>query len=519
MTQTMPSITKDFSIKAVAPIPYTLYYGTFIHTPTLNNLDISFNTLVGVSSDGVIDYIYKEYNPLDHEGESPIEFFQLRSSSSSKEIKFIDLSQDYTKFFFPGFIDTHIHASQFPNIGIGLDTPLLDWLNKYTFPLENRFCNDTADNGGNDALKKLEFAKQVYTRVIQRTLMNGTTCASYFTTIDPETTNYFAELLLVLGQRGFVGKVCMDCNDPYPKYQESLDDCVNSMTKIVDHLEEVNPVHESLVKPIITPRFAPVCSREMLTYLGNLSKEKKLPIQTHISENKLEIELVAKLFPDCESYSQVYNKYNLLNQSTILAHCIHLSPQECQLIADKKCSVSHCPTSNTFISSGEAPVRKYLYDYNINVSLGTDVSGGFDSSILHIIKHAILVSHHLSMKPGVESEATDCKLSLTEGLYMSTMGGAKAVGLQDQIGSFEKGKKFDCQLIDLTSSRVVSTDVFPWQVPSNIDTADAKYDKMIDLLGKWVFSGDDRNCVGVWCNGRQVVDKREAGDVKMNGMK
>ena len=86
MTQTMPSITKDFSIKAVAPIPYTLYYGTFIHTPTLNNLDISFNTLVGVSSDGVIDYIYKEYNPLDHEGESPIEFFQLRSSSSSKEI-------------------------------------------------------------------------------------------------------------------------------------------------------------------------------------------------------------------------------------------------------------------------------------------------------------------------------------------------------------------------------------------------------------------------------------------------
>lgn len=510
MTQIMPSNTRDISIKAIAPIPYTLYYGTFIHTPALDKLEINFNTIVGVNSDGVIDYVYKDFNPLDHEGQSPIQFFQLLESDID-DIKFIDVSQDYTKFFFPGFIDTHIHASQFPNIGIGLDTPLLDWLNKYTFPLESQFCGD--DDHSQE--KKLEIAKQVYTRVIQRTLMNGTTCASYFTTIDPETTNYFAELLLKLGQRGFVGKVCMDCNEPYTVYEESLEKCVDSMNKIIDHLDDINPGLESLVKPIITPRFAPVCSRGMLTYLGELSESKHLPIQTHISENKLEVELVAKLFPDCANYSQVYNKHNLLNQSTILAHCIHLSPEECQLIAEKKCSVSHCPTSNTFISSGEAPIRKYLYDYKINVSLGTDVSGGFDSSILHIIKHAILVSHHLSMKPEQHTtSSTDCKLSMTEGLYMSTMGGARAVGLQDQIGSFTKGKKFDCQLIGLTSNGA-STDVFPWQIPSSSESTDIKYDKMVDLVGKWVFSGDDRNCVEVWCNGRQVVNKMKVVNEKM----
>ncbi|KAI5956072.1 hypothetical protein KGF57_003558 [Candida theae] len=549
MSLTMPSHTNESTtttttttaspkvhIKATAPIPYTLYYGTFIHTPSLDRLEIHFNCMVGVNSNGVIDYMHKNYNPSDHDGQSPLEYFQCQHNQSvssnansngdadASDVNFVDVSQDCTKFFFPGFIDTHIHASQFPNIGIGLDTPLLDWLNKYTFPLESQFCggNENAKSSINDKeiQARLEFVKQVYSRVIQRTLSNGTTCASYFTTIDPETTNYFADLLLGFGQRGFVGKVCMDCNESYPQYEESLDTCVDSMNKIIEHLDDINPKLETLVKPIVTPRFAPVCSREMLAYLGKLSESRSLPIQTHISENKSEIEWVAQLFPDCDSYSQVYNKYNLLTESTILAHCIHLSPQECQLIAEKKCSVSHCPTSNTFISSGEAPIRKYLYDYNINVSLGTDVSGGFDSSILQIVKHAILVSHHLSMKEATtkdkENEEAvadfDCKLSMAEGLYMSTMGGARAVGLQDQIGSFVKGKKFDCQLIDLTSPGA-STDVFSWQVPSvNENTGDdddgVKYDKMVDLVGKWVFSGDDRNCVGVWCNGRQVVDKR-----------
>ncbi|KAI3405118.2 hypothetical protein KGF56_002074 [Candida oxycetoniae] len=497
------------SYKAIAPIPYTLYYGTFIHTPELAKLEININTLVGVDSSGRIDFIYRNFVATD---QTPIDFFleqqqEGKSASASNfvvnDIRLIDYSNQLCKFFFPGFIDTHIHASQFPNIGIGSDTPLLEWLNTYTFPLESRFCL------ANGSESKVEFAKDIYSKVIQRTLSNGTTCASYFTTIDPETTNLLADLLLQLGQRGFVGKVCMDHNNPYPDYEESLEDCKKSMSLILSHIDSVAPKGEELINPIITPRFAPTCSNEMLAYLGKLSATNGLPIQTHISENKQELELVAKLFPNVENYAEVYNQHHLLTERTILAHAIHLSQKECDLVSRKKSSISHCPTSNTFISSGEAPIYKYLYKDKINVSLGTDISGGFDSSILQIVKHAILVSHHLSMKK--DEEDVECKLSVTDGLYMATMGGARAVGLKNMVGSFEIGKTFDAQLIDLDIGERAGggsqVDVFEWQIPKIDDSLEVKVKKVKDLLGKWIFSGDDRNCVSVWCNGRLVIDK------------
>ncbi|KAK6458408.1 guanine deaminase [Scheffersomyces xylosifermentans] len=489
----MPSNASLIEPKAMSSVSYTLYYGTFIHTPSLGDLEICFNTLVGVTAAGDIDFIHKNYRPEEHDYQTAVQFFI--NNRKNRHFDYVDYSQDPTKFFMPGFIDTHIHASQFPNIGIGLDCPLLDWLNDYTFPLENKFTDS------ND--EKLKFAKNVYSKVIQKTLTNGTTCASYFTTIDPHTTNLFAELLLEIGQRGFVGKVCMDHNDTYHDYEESFEDCVDSMNKIIERMAQLNPAEETLVKPIITPRFAPVCSRKMLKWLGKLSVTQDLPIQTHISENKKEIELVHDMFPDCEDYATVYDKHNLLNSQTILAHAIHLTKKERKMIREKKCSISHCPTSNTFISSGEAPIKQYLYNDKINVSLGTDVSGGFDSSILGIIKHCILVSHHLAMKTGRQGD----KLTIIDAIYMATQGGAKAVGMPDKLGSFELGKKFDVQLIDL-DSKESNVDTFEWQLPTQHEGDHKKRTKkMEDLLGKWIFSGDDRNCVKVWCNGRLVINK------------
>ncbi|EGW30153.1 uncharacterized protein SPAPADRAFT_63761 [Spathaspora passalidarum NRRL Y-27907] len=298
----------------------------------------------------------------------------------------------------------------------------------------------------------------------------------------------------------------MDHNETYDKYQETYEECIHSMTKIITHLSNINPEEEVLVRPIVTPRFAPVCTRKLLKYLGNLSNINHLPIQTHISENKKEVELVHDLFPECPDYATVYDKHDLLNESTILAHAIHLTDKERKLIKKKNCSISHCPTSNTFISSGEAPIKQYLTKDKINVSLGTDISGGFDSSILGVVKHSILVSHHLAMK----TNDTKDKLTLEDALYMSTMGGAKAVGLPDMIGSFELGKKFDVQLIDLTIEES-NVDVFNWQIPDTSNTSESDYQHMVDLLGKWVFSGDDRNCVKVWCNGRLVLDKKVNG--------
>ncbi|CAH6723877.1 probable guanine deaminase [[Candida] jaroonii] len=487
-------------MKAVETIPYTLYKGTFIDTPELGELRIRFNCLVGVNQQGVIDFIkeqdqitakydWKQYTGrYKHEKEREADI-QMFLDNHGRENYFNYIKIEDNKFIFPGFIDTHIHSSQYPNVGIGLNIQLLDWLKIYTFPLENSFKMDN-----------LQLVNDIYTKIIKKTLGCGTTCASYFTTIDNETSKIFGDLLLSFGQRGFVGKVCMNHNDDYPEYQQEEKHCVEDIKHLKQYFDSKNPDNEDLVKPIITPRFAPVCSRSLLTKLGKLSQDEKLPIQTHISENKGEIDLVKKLFPECSNYANVYDNHNLLQESTILAHAIHLSKEECKLIKEKNCSISHCPTSNTFIASGEAPVKKYLYHDKINVSLGTDISGGWDPSILSIIRQSILVSHHLSMKSGNNFD----KLSLNDGLFMSTQGGAIAVGLQETIGTFDIGKRFDSQVIDLQTGNL---DLFHWQLVNDDDNNDDKKLKMLNLLNKWVFCGDDRNCSSVFVNGRKVVSK------------
>lgn len=470
---------------AAEPITYTLFHGTFIHTPTADNLEILENTLVGVNSKGEIDYINRNYGGATIE--EAISTYKKDTSADHPDIRVIDVSNDPSKFFVPGFVDTHIHASQYPNVGIGLESLLLDWLAEYTFPLEERIKEDNWDVMGD-----------VYRKVIQRTLQNGTTCASYFTTIDERTSCRFAELCLQAGQRSFVGKVCMDHNDTYPQYQESFDECQTSMKSLVKFVTSINPPDEKLVSPIVTPRFAPVCTRELLKWLGEFASELQLPIQTHISENKKEIELVAELFPECPSYASVYSQHKLLTNTTILAHGVHLTEDERELVKQHQCSISHCPTSNSFLTSGEAPVKQYLQE-KINVSLGTDVSGGFSSSILSVIRQAILVSHHLAMKSDDPEEE---KLTIAECIYMATKGGAKAVNLENTIGTFEIGKRFDAQLIDL-ESKDSPIDVFAWQMKTD-------HKSFQNLVGKWIFGGDDRNCVKVWCNGRLVVEKAGA---------
>lgn len=414
------------------------------------------------------------------------------------EFSFVDYSNSPCSFLFPGFVDTHIHALQYPNVGIGSELPLLDWLKDYTFALESKFCRELE--------ARLELAREIYSKVIDKTLTNGTTCASYFTTIDTETTKLFADLLVQKGQRGFVGKVCMDHNQPFPSYAEPMEESVAGMHELISHCKYLNSECCSdgaltMVTPIVTPRFAPVCLREFMSKLGALARECNLPVQTHISENLEEIKLVAEIFPECESYTSVYDDHDLLGPSTILAHAIHLSPKERQIVKERQCSISHCPTSNSFITSGEAPVKEYLYEDEINVSLGTDLSGGYDQSILGVAKNLVLVSHHLSM-----GNSKNHTISVADSLYMATMGGARACNLETNIGSFEKGKTFDAQLIDVHSANS-NVDVFDFQKPT---VGESDYEKKLtQLIHRWVFSGDDRNCVKVWCNGKLAVDKAD----------
>lgn len=344
-------------------------------------------------------------------------------------------------------------------------------------------------------------AKQIYTKVIDRTLAYGTTTASYYATIHPEATKIFARLALDKGQRAFVGRVCMNDNSPDYYKDASEEESRARDLEVIEYIKSIDPEYE-IVSPIFTPRFAPSCTFESMKWIGSEMTKTGLPCQTHISENSKEIEWVKELFPQCKNYADVYDQAGILRSNTILAHAIHLDQDEIEVILKRKSGISHCPISNSSITSGEAPVRKYL-DLGIKMSLGTDTSGGFSPSILETARQALLVSRHIAMK----TEKEEDKLSVDEVLCMATLGGAQVCGLDSKLGTFEVGKKWDAQLIDLNSKNS-PIDVFEWQEKvktcKHLSSEKEHEQRIENLVAKWLFGGDDRNVTKVWINGRLV---------------
>lgn len=284
----------------------------------------------------------------------------------------------------------------------------------------------------------------------------------------------------------------MDSMSPDYYRDESVESCYRDSKASIDYIKSIDPDFD-LITPIITPRFAPSCTTETLAEMGRLHHETQVPCQTHISENKKECELVKKLFPSHETYAHVYDKAGLLTPKMILAHAIHLTPEERKLIKARDAKISHCPASNTALTSGTAKVRTML-DEGLTLGLGTDVSGGYTPSILAEAREAIFVSRHVAMTEGEEA-----KLSVEEALYLATRGGAKVVGLEDRIGGFEIGKDWDAQLVGLPGvgdtigldQKAGLVEVF------GPETWDEK-------IAKWVYTGDDRNTSAVWVKGRLV---------------
>lgn len=456
-----------------------IFSGTFVHCINQAKLEIIPRASIGVlENDGTIVFVDKTTD----DGLKAAIANGYREDAISN-IEKTDKTKG-TQFFFPGFFDTHIHASQYPNNGIFGKSTLLDWLDTYTFPLESSF----------DDLKK---AKDIYSKIIDRTLSNGTTTAAYYATIHVEATKLLADIALSKGQRAYVGRVCMNQNSPDFYIDESEEASYNHDKKVIDYIKSKDPSYE-IISPILTPRFAPTCTHQSMKRMSELMKQENIPLQTHISENKNEIKWVAELFPSCKSYTDVYDSAGVLTKKTILAHAIHLSDEELQIIKKRDSGISHCPISNSSITSGEAPIRDYL-TRGLKVGLGTDCSGGFSPSILESARHALLVSRHLAMDSGKDTD----KLSIEEVLFLGTLGGAKVCEVEEKLGNFLVGKKFDAQLVDI-EAKGSPIDVFEWQRPQPEDTDFRKYD---DLLNKWVFNGDDRNTTRVFVNGSLVFDR------------
>ncbi|KFH44574.1 guanine deaminase-like protein [Hapsidospora chrysogenum ATCC 11550] len=489
-----------------------VFLGTFIHSRSRTELEYLHDSAVCVDEHGVIVKVERGGCGGSGSGSGSGSGDTTSSSRLLQSLGWSEGEVDVVacregEFFFPGFIDTHVHASQYPNVGIFGKTTLLDWLDKYTFPLEA-------------SLSDLGKARRVYTACVRRTLRHGTTTAAYYATVDVAATNLLADLCLSLGQRALVGRVCMDSEATCPSYyrDESAAESLERTRQTIEHVRAIDPGFE-LVGPVLTPRFAPSCTGEAMRGLAEMQREMDLPVQTHISENRGEVALVERLFRGSRSYADVYDAHGLLTGRTVLAHAVHLSEEEAALVRDRGSKVAHCPCSNSSLTSGTARVR-WLWGRGIDVGLGTDMSGGYSPSVLEAARQAALVSRHVAMngdgegEAETEAEAESHKLTVEEVLYLATRGGAVVLGMEDRVGGFEVGKQWDAQLVGF--GRPVRDQDGDGQQEEDEDE-DEEDEGNVDVFGwedweermaKWLYVGDDRNTKKVWVRGRLVHARR-----------
>ena len=339
--------------------------------------------------------------------------------------------KDYgDRLIIPGMTDLHVHAPQYPFRGIGMDLELLDWLNTHTFPEESRYADP-------------EYAEKAYRIFVEDLRKSASTRAVIFGTIHLPATEFLMKELDASGLVTYVGKVNMD--------QNSTDDLREtdahvSLESTAAWLRETSGKYPN-AHPILTPRFAPTCSGPLLEGLGKLQKEYGLPVQSHLSENLSEIAWVQELFPWSSCYGNVYKHYGLFggDVKTVMAHCVHSSDQEVELMKKNGVYVAHCPQSNINLSSGIAPIRRYL-EAGIPTGLGTDIAGGANMSMFRCMADAIGVSK-LYWRLADQNRKP---LTMEEAFFLATKGGGSFFG---KTGSFEEGYEVDALVLDDTGIR------------------------------------------------------------------
>jgi guanine deaminase len=347
----------------------------------------------------------------------------------SGDIKVADFSD---KLIIPGLIDCHVH---FPQIDIiaSYGEQLLDWLNRYAYPAEQKFADP-------------EHAAEVAEFFVDELLRNGTTTALVFTTVHPQSSEAIFESASRKNMRLVSGKVLMDRNCP-----EALrDDPASGYEDSRKLIEKWHGTGRLLYA--ITPRFALTSSEGQLAEAGRLANEHAdVYVHTHLAEHSEEVELIAKQFAWSRSYLDVYDHFGLLRERSVFAHCLYLDDQDRKSLADNGGAMAFCPTSNLFLGSGLFDLRS-AHDRNIRVGLGTDVGGGTSMNMLRTASEAYKVLH-------LQNQA----FPPFDAFYLATLGAARALYLEDRIGNFEAGKEadfivLDSEAISITSRRLATSD-------------------------------------------------------------
>lgn len=421
-----------------------IYRANIIHTPTPNAFEICPKAYICVGDDGCVEGIYE----------------QLPSCYAAAHVT--DFGDH---LLIPAFCDMHVHAPQYRNMGVAMDEELLQWLNKYTFPEEIRFA-------------EMEHAQRMYSRFVHELWMQGTMRSAVFATSHIPATLVLADMFLQSGMGAYIGLVGMNRNCPQPLICDTEQHLAGLQT-LIQYLhdrqkDEINP----LCKPIVTPRFIPSCTPDMLEQLGRMAQQYNLPVQSHLSENMAEIEWVKELEPDAPTYAHAYHKYGLFGQTpTLMAHCCYTDGEEKELMRQSNVIAVHCPTSNSNLASGIAPIKQLL-QANIPVALGTDVSGGNNLSVLRTIQYAI----QLSKLQYAQYKRTVPFISLSEAFYMATKAGGSFFG---NVGAFLKGYEFDALVVN---DQYLNHDNY----------------SLLHRIERYVYLGDDRDIVVRFCRGKEV---------------
>lgn len=368
----------------------------------------------------------------------------------------------------PGFIDVHNHLPQYAFAGIG-DNELLPWLKKYIFPREKKFEN-------------ARLAKNAAEIFFADLIKNGTTTTVTYVTIHKKATDLAFEAAKKSKIRAIIGKVMMDQNSPL----FLTEDTKKSLTESRELIEKWHKKNDRLFY-VLTPRFAITCSFSMLEQIGKIAHEKNVYIQTHLAENLNEVAFTKKIFPGFKNYTDIYARADLLGPQTILAHNIYLSKSEIAIIKKTGARLAHCPTSNRFLKNGIMPYRHYQKQKLI-MGLGTDVAGGFSLSMFNEMKEAIENSKYLDLFSKGKEEAPP--MTSQEAFYLATLGGARVLSLNKEIGSLKKGKKADFLIIDHQKA-----DPFG---------AKSTYTSPEQILSKLIYRGDQTMIKNVYIQGEKV---------------
>jgi guanine deaminase len=443
------------------------FLGTVLHAPVRGQLEALRDALIVVGRDGTIKAV--------HRSASPEASALARRFAATGDLVTFGREQ----YLLPGLVDLHIHAPQWPQLGKALELPLEDWLQAYTFPLEARFESTT-------------FAQTVYESLVDGLLANGTTTAVYFGTLHLAATRVLADVCLQRSQRALIGRVAMDNIEQCPAYYRdgSAEGAESETRELIEYVRSMRGNGSSLIRPVITPRFIPSCSDELLTRLGALARETGCYVQTHCSESDWEHRYVLQRCGKTDTAA--LDGFGLLSRHTILAHGNFATDEDISLIRERGAAIAHCPLSNVYFSDAVFPLRKILQQ-GVHVGLGSDIAGGASPSILDNARQAVIASR--SLEAGVDStleraqrRRPDCRVDALTAFWLATAGGGIALDLP--VGLFREGYQFDAVLIDA-------------QVPDSNLCVEAD-DSPQDILQKIVYLAGRPNIREVWVANRRV---------------